>query len=101
RKQFMDRVLDASDTSERTAELRRYILNSDPMLTGFSDAAMNLLRLRLQPSLPQEVHQIENKMAVLREELRDTDLVMQAIQQSVDREDFEALGVIGKPMNEW
>jgi hypothetical protein len=101
RQRVLNRLIDERDQAPNTVELRKFFVHLDPMLSGLTDATVNLMRLRLQPSLPQEAQQIENKMAVLREELRDTALVMEAIQQSVHREDFEELGVVGKPMSEW
>lgn len=101
KKALLDRLVNQRDDSPETLQLRRYFLNLDPMLSGFSEPTIDLLRLRLHPTLPAEVHALEVEMAQTRSDLAEIQLAMDTILPSCDRAVFEQLGIVGKPMSQW
>lgn len=101
RTQLWRELTDGNRNDARTVRLRKMALALDPILTGLSDAHLNLIRLRLDPELPNEVRDLQVKALELDRELADTRALLTAIRESVRREDFEQLGVVGKPIGQW
>lgn len=96
-----ERVSDRSRTDEDTQELRRYMLQLDPLLSGLSEPHLQLIRMALEPTLPKQVNDIRIRAREIDTDIEDAEALMAAIASSVSREQFEELGVVGKPMSAW
>lgn len=100
REMLVDELTGPSE-DPRTVRLRKFTLAAHPLLTGVSDAVYHHVRLKLQPTLPGELAEIEESLADIRSQVDHTEVAMDSIIAHADHEALRAAGALRKRVVDW
>lgn len=101
RARMLDRLTAANKVDPETQAMRRFFLEELPPELLDLRHAHDLMRLRLQPSLPEEAAQLTDAIREVDRELSHVEAALDSIATHADRDVLQAEGAVGRRVSEW
>lgn len=101
RARTMDRLLDAKRVDAETMALRRFMLEEIPAELLDITHAHDVIRMRLQPTMPEEAAQLAASIREVDRASAHVEAALDSLAAVADRDVLEAEGAIGRRVTAW